>query len=645
MERARCVHEDHDAPPNATLAIPRDPRRIGHRIDCKGAAVRQIPSPATTIDTELDRSPLSPIGPEERYVFDRIPLTRSPEMMEATPDPVPTVRATTIPVITIGLPSPSAGDSNLRNSRCCPSHPSDNGSSPRLQGAYPRLQTGVGLKQLCDVSPQDRGHAVPISSDSGPCKCCSGGRYETPISPAESVSASSAPLEPVSFWPAVRGPLLENDAVGHCQTFSSYSVDSAYGSATSTTFRQPSNPRPQFRRFRSPLRDNQSNQPPTAPPSSLSMRSTSGDSRDAPQSRPSGPSNVFVCRLEGCFDRNRCFFLDMESRNEHERDKRSHDYPKDIQKAAQMPRIEEVSQQTESSCRDSTASNPPPQTVEEPHQTDDGTDAESHPRVLVACFSQDSNLLNKAPGNTESSLRVSKTYPQEKLEVGKDTTMSPASSVTSQATPSTSSTLSSEMELLKPMPKSKIDEMIDSVMEECEGMFDYILGFDIHDDSIDMSDAADSDSYESDVDDDDVVSPASPMFQRPGESSSPTSSSSSPQSAILGSPAKCHTVAGGSDRTGGTPRAATNARAERSSKSSNAQRKRKAQGSDQQEEDGDDGDGNSERKKQKKDSEEETKGLRFACPYWQKHGRTGQGRTKMHASCVFPGFSTVARLK
>ncbi|KAF4543954.1 Ribosome biogenesis protein nsa2 [Lasiodiplodia theobromae] len=163
------------------------------------------------------------------------------------------------------------------------------------------------------------------------------------------------------------------------------------------------------------------------------------------------------------------------------------------------------------------------------------------------------------------------------------------------------------MELLKPMPKSKIDEMIDNVMEECEGMFDYVLGFDVHDD---MSDAADSEYEESDADDiDDVVSPASPMFQRPGESSSPTSSSSSPQSAVLGSPAKCHTVAGESNRAGGTPRAATNARAGRSSNSSNAQRKRKAQGSDQQEENDDDGDGNSERKKQKKDSEEENKGL------------------------------------
>ena len=135
MERARCVHEDHDAPPNATLAIPRDPRRIGHRIDCKGAAVRQIPSPATTIDTELDRSPLSPIGPEERYVFDRIPLTRSPEMMEVTPDSVATVRAA-IPLITIGLPSPSTSDSNLRNNRCCPSHLSDNGSSPQIGRAH-----------------------------------------------------------------------------------------------------------------------------------------------------------------------------------------------------------------------------------------------------------------------------------------------------------------------------------------------------------------------------------------------------------------------------------------------------------------------------------------------------------------------------
>lgn len=59
-------------------------------------------------------------------------------------------------------------------------------------------------------------------------------------------------------------------------------------------------------------------------------------------------------------------------------------------------------------------------------------------------------------------------------------------------------------------------------------------------------------------------------------------------------------------------------------------------------------DGNSQQKKGKKrqmDLEEENEALRLACPYWQKHGQTDQGRTKMYTSCKWPGFSSIARLK
>ncbi|KAL1646105.1 hypothetical protein SLS58_003525 [Diplodia intermedia] len=155
------------------------------------------------------------------------------------------------------------------------------------------------------------------------------------------------------------------------------------------------------------------------------------------------------------------------------------------------------------------------------------------------------------------------------------------------------------------MPKPKIDEMIDKLMDEFESMFDYYLGFDIHDESVDMSDTPDSDSEESDADD--GAGPAmlitSPASQRSGASSTSPSS----QSSILGSRAKCHTVAGEPGSAAGSSKAAAKAPARGSSKASSALGKRKIQDSGRPEDEDDDGNG--ERRKRQKDSEEESKGL------------------------------------
>ncbi|KAL0263559.1 hypothetical protein SLS55_002540 [Diplodia seriata] len=307
--------------------------------------------------------------------------------------------------------------------------------------------------------------------------------------------------------------------------------------------------------------------------------------------------------------------------------------------------------QFEACNQDTIISSQAQQSVANHERSGISNDAGNGPKVLVTSRFQEPSPTEETRLSADNSLGASAplrqigteyALPQNPANTKDDTSASPGSSdQTSQSTSSTSSTLSPDVELPSPMPKPKIDEMIDKLMDEFESMFDYYLGFDIHDESVDISDTPDSDSEESDADD--GVVPAmlitSPASQRSGASSTSPSS----QSSILGSRAKCHTGAGEPSSAAGSSKAAAKTPARGSSKASSALGKRKIQDSGRPEDEDDDG--NSERRKRQKDSEEESKGLRFACPYYQRHRLSNQGRSKMHASCIFPGFKTVARLK
>ncbi|OJD29720.1 ribosome biogenesis protein nsa2 [Diplodia corticola] len=680
---AHCFHGNRNALQNPTLTVPHDPRtrkrvpHFGHRIDCTGATVRQIPSPATTNDTDLERSPLSPVAHDGQLILDQLtPFPRSPQMMEGMV-PKPVTARTTIPLITIGLPTPPASDSSIRDYHCRPSPlSSDDDSSTPFSNDYPMLQTGfglklhtgVGLRQHCDVSPPARGHAAALNPGHiSPCNYCNGSQHDAPISPVDSLSTlSAAQFEPAGFCSVpISSVVAEHGGVFvNCQTESpACSNDSGYaGSAASTmSLERPSNSRSGFLTVPSPLRHSKSggNQPSlSAPAPSVSTVSTKGSSSEAPRSQPSGPSSVFVCRLEGCFDRNRCFFLDVENRNEHEILEHNLDCQRITQGIGKG-----TNHNLEATDQDKTISLSRAQQLDRSSNDDD---TESGPKILVTPHSGRQSLTDEMTSlNTKDSFRAStpskqmgteSTLPESPIHPKNDTSASPGSSsdrASQSATPTTSSssTLSPDVEMLSPMPKAKMDEMIDKLMDEFESMFDYFLGFDIHDDSIDMSDTvpdSDSDFGESDAegDDDDMVPAALIASPASGGGSSLSPYSSSDQSSILGSRAKCHTVPGGSsNNTSGSSRASAKAQAGGSSNQASSTRgKRKIQDSERPEDE--DEDENVERRKKRQKDSGEDEGLRFACPYFQRHGSaSNQGGPKMHASCMYPGFKTVARLK
>lgn len=202
------------------------------------------------------------------------------------------------------------------------------------------------------------------------------------------------------------------------------------------------------------------------------------------------------------------------------------------------------------------------------------------------------------------------------------------SSEGAESTPRDPSPISSDGELIKPLPRTRRDEMLHRVMKDCEAMFHYFLGFGLQDDRDDSgSPESQYDEDSSDLEDEDSTVASMNLGRR-----------FSPDSAIPDAKVKQHPTTGQSNRSSETPRSTTTAIT--SSQSTHAPGKRKVNDSGSSR---DGNNGEDDRKKRRKGPEPESTGQhrKLACPFFQRC----PAQTTKATACVYPGFSGISRLK
>lgn len=629
--------------------------RVGSRTNSAAESVRQATCATPAMVLEHARSPLSPIETEDG-AFDRTLSTHGPETLqsrtESTQITGPTIQ------LFVGLLTPPGSDCNNTELECAQSQPSDTGSSQSSRSSHPVVHTYVGPKRHDDVSQQASAHVGLGSRSSSACSCCDRGGHDTSLMELEPQSMLGVHFDPInaSKYGAPLKSLPGQRIVGQARALSSVSNESLTNSATGRggAYLDPFNAQSHVPRVPSPLRANVTicpkslNQPlPTITPSN-SAASFSSSSKDFTPTRPSGQSQMFLCRFEGCFEQNQFFFMEEESRNHHESSMHGFVYGRVAQKtlvsrSSDMEASKNLFNKPEGQAsivheRQPDRASELTSVVEPSHESHAD---EANPPVM--CFvSSSQETARNGPANEIANRSTASSKPVRDNGVAGDikhcspkgkggATESPESSENGgRLTSSNSSSPSSDGEMLQPWPKAKMEEMIDEVMKQFEGMFDHFLDFDTLD-GLDMSDSDDSDDEEEKAPITLITSPAS---QHSGKSPSTPSS-------ILDTKARCHVAKGESSKTGGTPRPASSRAG--SSKNPSASSKRKFQDSEQP--DDGEGDGNSERRKRTKDSAQDNKAQRFACPYYQRSRSTSQGREMINTSCVLPGFKTVARMK